>query len=205
MKTSKFLIVLGLILLANTAAYAESQLADPGVAAPSPEQQAKMEKMMALMAPGGPHKALEAFAGNWNYTAKFWMAPDAKPDESTGTAEHTMIYAGRFLKQDVKGTWMNQPFEGAGFTGYDNIRGQYQTLWVDGMATGMMWVSGQWDAATNTLKQSGTNSCPLTGEKDRQGRSEWTAIDSGHNTYSSYASGPDGKEFKMMEIQYTRT
>ncbi len=170
----------------------------------SPEQQAQMEKMKAMMAPGVSHKALEAFAGKWNYISKFWMSPEGKPEETTGVAEHTMIYGGRFLKQDVKGTWMGQPFEGMGITGYDNIRGQYQTLWVDSMATGMMWVSGQYDAATKTLNQAGANSCPLTGEKDRKGHSEWKVTDNDHNTYTAYMSGPNGKEVKMMEISYER-
>ena len=170
----------------------------------SPEKQAEMEKMQALMAPGAAHKPLEAFVGNWNYTSKFWMSAESQPEETTGVAEHTMIYGGRFLKQDVKGTWMGQPFEGMGLTGYDNIRGQYQTLWVDSMATGMMWVSGQYDAATRTLNQSGANSCPLTGEKNRPGHSEWKVTDNDHNTYTAYLAEPDGKEFKAMEIAYER-
>ncbi len=99
---------------------------------------------------------------------------------------------------------MGKPFEGMGITGYDNIRGQYQTIWIDSMATGMMWVSGQYDNAAQTLNQSGANSCPLTGEKDRKGHSAWKVTDTDHNTYTAYLVGPDGKEFKAMEIIYER-
>ena len=74
----------------------------------------------------------------------------------------------------------------------------------DSMGTGIMSMSGKYDAATKSLNQSGANSCPLTGEPDRKGRSEWKVVDADHNTYSSYMTGADGNEFKAMELQYTR-
>ena len=200
MNVRKWVLVLAGMCFVSGAAFATDAKVDEKVAA----EKAQIEKMKAIMAPGPAHQTLEALAGKWNYSSKFWMSPEAKPEETTGVAEHTMIYGGRFLRQEVKGTWMNQPFEGMGITGYDNIRGQYQTLWVDSMATGMMWVSGQYDAATKTLHQSGTNSCPLTGEKDRKGHSEWKVTDTDHNTYTAYLAGTDGQEFKAMEIQYQR-
>ncbi len=198
MKALKSAVVFGLVFLAAGAAFA----ADEPMTA---EEKAQMGKMKALMAPAAAHKALEAFVGKWNYASEFWQSPDGKPEETAGTAEHTMIYGGRFLKQEVRGTWMGEPFEGMGITGFDNIRGQYQTIWIDSMATGMMSMSGQYDLATQTLSQSGTNSCPLTGEKDRRGRSEWKVTDADHNTYVAYLAGPDGKQFKAMEIRYERT
>ncbi len=99
---------------------------------------------------------------------------------------------------------MGEQFEGLGFTGFDNIKGEYVSTWLDSMATGIMTVSGHYDAAKKTLSQSGANSCPLTGEKARPGRSEWTVTDSDHTVYTSYMNGPDGKEFKGMAINYTR-
>lgn len=183
----------------------ESCAEDAAVPAASPAMDpAMMEKMKAMMAPTEAHKALEDFVGKWAYTGKFWMTAEAPAQDMTGTAEHTLIYGGRFLKQEIEGPWMGEQFEGLGFTGYDNIQGEYQTVWLDSMATGMMKVSGQYDPATKTLSQSGTNSCPLTGEKDRQGRSEWTVTDADHSVYTSYSTGADGKEFKTMEITYTR-
>ena len=196
-----FVMLLGLL---GVPAYAEDAAQAPAADAKAAADKEMQEKMMKMMAPGEAHKALEPLVGKWNYTAKFWMMPEAKADESTGTSESSMIYGGRFLKQEVKGMWNGQPFEGMGYTGYDNIRGEYISIWIDGMATGIMKASGQYDAASKTFNLSGSNSCPLTGEKDRQGRSETKIADNDHNTYSSYAAGPDGKEFKMMEIEYTR-
>ncbi len=175
----------------------------PAVAAPAADP-AQMEKMKAMMAPTAAHKTLEAMVGKWNYASKFWMTADGKAEETGGTAENTLIYGGRFLKQDIKGTWMGQPFEGTGIVGYDNVRGQYQSIWFDNMMTGIMVMTGQFDAASNTLKESGKNSCPMTGEKDRECRADWKIVDANQNVYSSYTTGPDGKEFKAMEIVYTR-
>ena len=164
----------------------------------------KMEKMKALTSPSEAHKALESFVGKWTYTGQFRMTPDAPAQEMGGTMENTMAYGGRFLKQEITGPWMGETFHGLGYTGFDNIKGEYVSVWLDDQATGIMTVSGTYDAATKTLAQSGANSCPLTGEKARQGRSTWTVVDNDHTVYTSYMVSSDGKEFKMMEITYTR-
>ena len=168
------------------------------------DKAAEMAKMEALMAPGEAHKVLEPLAGQWTYTSKFWMTPDGPAQESTGASTDSLIYGGRFLMQVVKGTMNEKPFEGLGFTGYDNIRKEYVSVWLDGVATGLMTSSGQYDAATKTITETGSHSCPLTGEKDRKVRSVVTLVDNDHKTYTAYAAGPDGKETKMMEISYTR-
>ncbi len=173
-------------------------------AAPAGMDPAMMEKMKALTSPGEPHKVFEAFAGKWNYTGKFWMTADSPAQDMTGTAEHTVIYGGRFLKQAIEGPWMGEKFEGLGYLGYDNIKKEYVTAWLDIAATGIMTFSGQYDAASKTLSQGGENSCPLTGKANHKGRSSWTINDADHSTYVSYSNGPDGKEFKTMEIVYTR-
>ncbi len=165
---------------------------------------AQMEKMKTLMAPGEAHKIFESLAGKWTYTSKMWMPGADKPEESAGTSENTVVYGGRFLKEDVKGTWMAQPFEGTGYVGYDNVREEYQSTWMDSMVTGIMWSSGKYDTATKTLSMSGTNSCPMTGKKNVPGRTEWKVVDATHNTFSMYSAGPDGKEMKMMEIEYQK-
>lgn len=173
-------------------------------AAPAGTDPAAMEKMKALMAPNENHKIFEDFAGKWNYTGTFQMAPGAPIQEMTGTETISVIYGGRFLKQEITGPWMGQEFEGLGYTGYDNIKKEYVSAWFDNMGTGLMTFSGQFDAAAKTLSQSGENSCPLTGETNRKGRSAWTLNDADHMTYTSYLYDADGREFKAMDLLYTR-
>lgn len=190
------------LALGIPAGFAEETAAAP---AASPEQQAQMEKVKQNTTPGEAHKALEPLAGKWNYTSKFFMSPDGKPEESSGTSQAEVIYGGRFVKETIQGTWMGQPFEGTGYTGYDNVKQEYVTAWIDGMSTGIMTASGSYDAATKTLKTSGINSCPLTGKKDMAGRMELVITDNDHHTLSGFAPmGPQGEEIKTMEIAYTR-
>ncbi|MBI2104535.1 MAG: DUF1579 family protein [Candidatus Omnitrophica bacterium] len=170
-------------------------------------KQAMMEAMQKFGSPSEGHKALEPLAGTWGYAAQFWMSPDEAPESMTGTAVNTLIFGGRFLKQEVNGQPMEEghpPFEGTGFIGYDNIRKEYQTVWFDNMMTGMMTGTGQFDASTKTLADEGSFSCPVTGETHRWYRTAWTVSDSDHTTYESYSRTPEGREFKSMEIRYTR-
>jgi hypothetical protein len=200
---SVWFMIFGIFAAVNASAEIP-EVAPAAADAKAVEQEALMQKMKERTSPTEAHKALEPLAGEWTYAAKFWMLPEGKPEETTGTSQNTMIFGGRFLKQETKGTWMNEPFEGIGYTGYDNIKAEYESVWLDSMATGLMTSSGQYDAATKMLRLSGANSCPLTGEKARPGRSELTITDNDHHTYAFYMAGPDGKEFKMMEIVYQR-
>ena len=160
---------------------------------------------MLFRSPGEGHKALEPFVGNWTYTAQWWMAPDGPPESMMGTVSNSLIFGGRFLKQEFRGVSADQPpFEGLGFVGYDNIRKEYQTVWFDNMATGMMVGSGQFDAVSKSLTDQGDFSCPLTGETHRKFRTVWKVIDQDHNVYENHMSTPDGKEYKAMVISYTR-
>jgi hypothetical protein len=198
---TRMLVFVMLFWISGAVAQAEETAQAPAM---DPEKAAQMEKMMAFTAPGEAHKVLEPLAGKWTYTSKMWMTPDSPIEESTGTSQDDMIYGGRFLMMVVKGTMMGKPFEGLGFTGYDNIKKEYVSVWLDGMATGLMTSSGQYDAATKTFTETGVNSCPLTGEKDRKGRTVTTLVDNDHKTYTAYSVGPDGKENKLMEIAFTR-
>lgn len=164
--------------------------------------------MMALMqkngAPNDTHKLLEQGVGRWTHTIRSWMKPDDSPMQSQGTSENTMVLGGRFLRQEAKGTWNGQLFEGLGYTGYDSIRGEFQSIWMDNMTTGMMIGSGSYDAPSKTISQSGRFSCPMTGDKAMWYRSEWKIMDNDNQTYTMYTKTADGKEFKSMEIVYRR-
>ena len=179
----------------------EATTAQPAATA----KEAAMAAMQKLGSPSEGHKALEPFVGTWTYTAQWWMSPDTPPESMTGTTVNSLVFGGRFLKQEFRGTTEGQPpFEGLGIVGYDNIRKEYQTVWFDNMATGIMMGTGQFDAATKTLTDQGSFSCPLTGETRRTFRAVWTVGDANHHTYENYMHAPDGHEFKAMEIHYTR-
>lgn len=192
-----------MLALAAGPASAEGEKAAPPAA--GSEQAAARQALQKLGSPGEAHRALEPLVGMWTYTAAWWTSPDAEPQAMTGLAVNSLIFGGRFLKQEIRGDAEGlPPFEGLGFTGYDNIRKEYTSIWFDSMATGIMTGAGQFDAATQTLTTQSDVSCPITGEAHRTSRETWKIVDQNRATYESYARSPEGKEFKSLEIHYTR-
>ena len=168
------------------------------------EMDPAMQEAMKRGAPGAHHQALEPFVGRFTTSSRMWMKPGEPPLQSTGSAEHTWVLGGRFLQMDVRGDLGGQLFEGLGYLGYDNIRGEYTAVWLDNVSTGITRASGEFDPVTKRYSERGTFSCPMTGEKDRRFRGEWKVIDNDTLSYTKYNPGPDGKEVKGMEISYKR-
>lgn len=190
--------VFGLIALNSTASAGEQ--ADKNTS--MPDHDAMMEKYKEYSTPNENHKILEAFVGDWDYTVKFWMTPGSEPEVSNGTSTIKSIMGGRFIKQKTEGTSMGQPFEGMGIMGYDNEKKKYEAVWIDNMGTGMAKDSGTYDPTTKTFTEEGTFSCPMEGEKTYRSVTKILGKDS--FTYEWYMNGPDDKEFRAMEIIYTR-
>ena len=201
MKTKLMLMLVFAMVSCSGSGFSEEIKTMPAANA---EQQAKMAEMQKYTMPNENHKALEPLVGQWKSSVKFWMSAGAPPEVSEGTSENRWIMGGRFVQQDFKGMSMGRPFEGLGITGYDTIRGEYTSIWLDNMATGIMVGSAQFDAAAKTLTENGTMSCPLTMEKNRSIRSVWKIADNDHNTYEAFMNDKDGKEYKAMEIGYER-
>lgn len=170
-----------------------------------PAMQEMMKKYEAASTPGEPHKILAETSGKWNTVSQMWQSAEGKPETSKGTSQFKMILGGRWLQQDFKGTAMGKPFQGMGLLGYDNVKGKYESHWFDSMSTGSMEAEGDYDAATKTLKDKGSMSCPISPSKTQEMRSEWQMLSKNKMIFSMYGKGPQGgPEFKMMEIVYTR-
>jgi hypothetical protein len=169
-----------------------------------PQMAAMMAKWAEIKTPGAPHKKFEEMTGKWSATAKFWMDPSAPPSESKGTAEFKTILGGRYLVQEFTGDWMGQTFHGMGITAFDNFRQEYIDLWFDDMGTGIFISRGADDPAGKVITCKGMTDDPMTGQKDIPTRSVSTTVDKDTHTMEMYATGPDGKEFKSMEMTYKR-
>ncbi len=164
--------------------------------------QAMMAAWQAYASPSDNHKVLDPLVGTWSHVVKSWMMPDSQPEISKGTTETQWTMGGRYLRSAVSGMAMGQPFEGMAITGFDNAKQAYQTLWLDNMGTGMMIGEGTYDPGTKTLTDHGRFTDPLTGQQSYRGVA--TLIDDDHYSYELYVADKNGKEFRMMEIVYTR-
>jgi len=192
------------LTITAAALVATSALAQSGHEPPkmTPEQMAEMEAYMKAGTPGAPHKALAATAGAYDLKIKSWHEPGGPAMEDTGTATRTMILGGRVLVEDVESSMMGMPYAGHGTMGYDNVTGKYWSTWTDSMSTGMMMSQGSCDAK---------NACTFTGSWNDPVKkavvtarmtSRWTSPTT--EVFEMYGPGRDGKEMKMMEINYTK-
>lgn len=168
-----------------------------------PAMQAKMAKWQEYSTPNENHKVLDQLVGSWDYTVEWKMSAESPAEQSTGSTENAWIMDGRFIQENVTGTYNGQPFTGISIIGYDNIAKAYNTIWFDNMATGIMKGAGQYDAASKTLTEQGEMSCPMT-EGNRGYRAVTTFVDADKYTYETFMADDKGQEFRSMLITYTR-
>jgi Protein of unknown function (DUF1579) len=223
MKNSLCLITFAAVVLIPVSLFA--QQTSPAMSPPSTTttattaaapSAADMQKMMAQMTEMSKtnenHKLLASLDGNWNYNIKFWMNPDpnAKPQESKGTATRKSIMGGRYVVMDVSGK-MKMPgadgkmkdvdFKGMGMEGYDNMKKKFVASWVDNMGTGIEFSEGTYDPSTNSLTYTAEVE-PVPGMKTAV-REVIKIADKNHMSLEWYEN-QGGQEKKTMEIAYTR-
>ena len=160
-----------------------------------------MEACVKAGTPGDAHRKLEPFAGTWKATVRHWMEPGAEPNVSTGVMNNTWVLGHRFLQHEYRDD--SGMFEGSGYWGFNNITGRYEGLWIDTMSTGLMTDAGDCDEAGKVWEMVGEADFPTAGQKMTK-RSVITLHSPDRHTMEMYFSGPDGAEFKAMEIEYTR-
>jgi hypothetical protein len=196
-------------LVAAVSAYAASHQEKPKEAAAAKtdarKADASQDAMMAEMAkqamPGAPHEKLKPLVGTWKTVNKWWSGP-GDPAVSEGTSENTLVLGGRYVQQVYKGKFMDQPFEGIGYTGYDNRRGTYTTFWIDNLSTEMMpgdgTMSASGDELVVTSRMLGPDGKPTTM------RTVTKIVDANKHVFTMYGTMGGDKEQLMMEITYTR-
>ena len=169
------------------------------MAALTPEQMQK--NMMEAGEVRAEHGMLKKLAGNWNVEAKMWMDPSAPPEVTKGRANAKLIYGGRYLVLNYKGSFMGKPFEGQGTLGFDNVGGRYFSTWIDSMSTMMMKSEGG-AAGDNSIVLASAMTCPMTREH-LEGEEVLTIVDKDHYRWEAFQNR-DGAKVKAMELTYAR-
>ena len=176
------------------------------------DMQKMMQQMMEMSQTNENHKLLASLDGNWDYTIKFWMNPDpnAKPQESKGTAIRKTIMGGRYCTMDVNGD-MQMPgpdgkmktvqFKGMGIEGYDNVKKKFVASWIDNMGTGIEFSEGTYDPASKTFTY--TSEIEMVPEMKVPVREVIKVTDNNHMMLEWYEN-QGGQEKKTMEINYTK-
>ena len=163
-----------------------------------------MKTMMEVGTPGQQHSMLAKADGKWNAETTMWMSPGAAPVTAKSVAVNKMLYGGRYQQTIFKGDFMGMPYEGSSITGYDNGKKVFFTTWMDNMSTMIMNMEGTLDEPSKTISFKGKMLCPANG-KECEMREVYKMVDD--NTHVMEMYGPDmqtGKEYKNMEIKFTR-
>ncbi len=161
-----------------------------------------MAAYMAAAMPGAEHGRLASMTGKYTVIVKMWAAPLDEPLLYTASVERKMILGGRYMVEKYDGQMMDQPFEGMGLTAYDNVEQQYVSTWMDTMGTGIIRMTGNFDADGKVLTMWGESMDPYTKKATKK---KITTIGTDTEEVSQmYMIGDDGSEWKMMEFTYTK-
>lgn len=155
--------------------------------------------------PVGPElKKLEYYVGKWTVEHKMWMVPDSEPMVSQGTEINRMILGGRAMSTMFECcAGPERFFRGHALTTWNVQKQKYHGVWVD--------VSSRngFDISWGTCDEKGENwkwDSEMTAPDGTPAKLRMvdTKVDQNHHHFVTYMTGPDGKEFKYMEFNYTR-
>lgn len=206
--TNRFRWIAGAFALVVTTAVVTTQVVSDDKTPPkgqemSPEMLKMMEACAKAATPGPQHKQLASLAGAWDVKTKFSMDPSAPPEESTGVTKAKTVLGGRWVVEEFEGQMPQGPFSGMGISGYDNVKKKYVSFWMDTMGTGAMVSEGTADTTGKVITFTGTYEDPMTA-KPKTCRSVTRFVSESKHTFEMFDTGPDGKEFKCLDIVYTR-
>lgn len=179
-----------------------SSAATPAPATPPLESAATAKAWEDFMTPGDMHKWMAGHVGTWDADISSWMG-GPEPTKSKATEVVKMKVNGLYQVSEMSATMMGMPFQGQATLAYDNAKKLFVMTWIDNFGSGIMMMTGQYDAATKTLNLKGTQTDPVTG-KDMNVRQEQKFIDDDNYVTTMYGDGPDGKEAKFMEGTFKR-
>jgi hypothetical protein len=175
----------------------------PKPAAKADAGEASILTMLRHSAPSKPHALLDRMAGRWTTRTRYCMRPGTEPVEANGTSIRRWILEGRFLLEELEGGDLGLPFRGIGLFGYDAFEQQYTSAWVDTTSTAILTNFGRYDATNDQVRFAGEYKDPWTGvKKPSRGATRFVGPD--QVVLELHVTEPDGKEFLMLEITYTR-
>ncbi len=215
MNRCSLLTVAGLAALAGSIAIAqpakETRPAQPGAKpaaqpeAPPGMSEADMKACAEAGTPGPQHEHLAKAVGVWSGKCKMWASPGTEPELSECAATFSSLMDGRFTKCEIEGEMPGMgPFHGVGIYGFDNVAQKFQSTWINSCGTGIMTGTGELSPDGKTLTWKFTYNCPIT-KKPAVLREIERRTGNDTMTLEVFGAEPhSGKEFKMMEIAYTR-
>ncbi|MDY7107059.1 MAG: DUF1579 family protein [Planctomycetota bacterium] len=175
----------------------EQEMADEMPPDMPPDLSPEMMKAMKMGAPGEHHEYLNTLVGAWDGTFRIRMEPDAEPMISKGTITREWVLDGRFIREVVESNTDWGPFRAISYLGYNNVDGQYESVWMESVSTGIYYSTGSYNPDTQIMRTRATYRNPVTG-KVEYSRYISDLSDPDRHVFEGYMTGQDGKEYKSF-------
>lgn len=206
--------IMCLMLMGYAVARDDKKPADskPADAPKMPDMAEMMRKWKESITPGPNHKKLDHFVGSWNVTFKTWMDPSMPPMETKGTAEVKWVLDGCYIMEEMTAEMlmpdekmqMNKvPYKGIGFTGYDNAKNLYTSVWASNLSTELLTMSGTMQPDGKTLVAYGKMDEPMMNMFGRTVKYKTVIKDDKTHTFEIFDLAA-GENHKVIEIVYQR-
>ena len=163
---------------------------------------AMMAQWQSAMTPGPSHKRLDPLVGTFKAKTEFVMAPGVPPMVHEGTSVNRWVLGGRYLEQAYRGMAMGMPFEGIGYTGYDNPSKRFVGTWMDTFGTGLMNSVGV--GRPTPAKMTFVAEAIEPSGKKIVFDAIITIKNRDQHSYEMWTKAPDGKRFRNMIVTYVR-
>ena len=152
---------------------------------------------MTPATPGEEHALLERMAGSW--TTHLNMMGNT----SEGKHEKKLDLGGLWLVGRMEGEFMGQPFTGIDVIGWDPEKEKYVGIWVDNFTAAIQTLEGSYDPEAQRLEFEAPSVNPMTGEPVTE-LHRWDLSEEDRLVYSMLFPSPDGGEFELFAVEYTR-
>lgn len=170
--------------------------------APPMDSAAMAKAWQDFATPGDMHKWMASHVGTWEAEVSQWMG-GPEPTKSKAKDVVTMSMNGLYQMGYFSSTMMGMPMTGQSTLAYDNAKKQFIMTWIDNLGSGIVIMTGQYDATTKTMNLKGKQTDPTTGS-DSDIRQENKYLDDDTYVMAMYGTGQDGKESKFMEGTFKR-
>lgn len=96
-----------------------------------------------LAMPGAQHAALDPLIGEWQVEMRVYPGAGAEPIVSTDmSATREWLLDGRYVQENLTGTFGGGPSARVAIIGYNNLEGRYELVTLDTFEPGLMVYSG---------------------------------------------------------------
>jgi hypothetical protein len=201
-----FSILLLSVVVAVLVGIASSRASDnPGQDSAGTERdnESLIANMVQYAMPAPQHRLLDRMAGKWKTSVKYKMSAGSPVVESEGGCEREWILGNRFLREEFDGGDLALPFKALAVYGYDRFEKKYTSVWIDSLNTAITTYLGTCEQPCDVINFVGTHGDPWTGVK-RPSRGVTRFVDDKTHVVELYEAGRDGREFKILEVTYTR-